>query len=143
MNLEVFMKGNVLPAEEKEVAISKRMLDSEGNPVKWTLQAITTREDTELRQECTRVAKAPGKNGKRGATVEKLDVDLYGLKLCAACVVYPDLNNAELQDSYGVKNPIDLLKVMLLPGELADLQVEATDVCGFQSFDEKVEEAKN
>ena len=63
--------------------------------------------------------------------------------LCAACVVYPDLGSAELQDSYGVRNKPDLLSEMLLPGELATLMEEVAQLNGFKPMRELIDEAKN
>lgn len=61
------------------------------------------------------------------------------------CVVEPDLQNIELQDSYGVNNPEALLMAMVdLPGEYANLQAFVSELCGFDvTMEEKVEEAKN
>lgn len=142
MDFAMFMKGNALPVEDREVVVSKRFV-SDGKPVLWKIHAITTEEDEELREEHTKMIPAPGKAGKRGSMVPRLDANAYGVALTAACVSYPDLNNAALQDSYGVKGAVALLRSMLMPGELADLQMAVTEICGFQTFDEMVDDAKN
>lgn len=65
-------------------------------------------------------------------------------KLAAACTVFPNLNNAELQSNYGVMGADSLLKAMLLPGEYANYLAKVQEVNGFDiDFDEMVEEAKN
>ena len=53
--------------------------------------------------------------------------------------------NAELQDSYQVKDAISLLRAMLNPGELSDLLIKTQELCGFDAEmeEELVEEAKN
>ncbi len=63
----------------------------------------------------------------------------------AASIVYPDLYDAELQDSYGVKTPEDLLLAMVdNPGEYSDLTAFVQKFQGFDvSFSDKVDEAKN
>lgn len=54
------------------------------------------------------------------------------------------MDDAELQNSYGVMGADALLKVMLTPGEYADYLTKIQEVNGFDiSFDEKVDEAKN
>ena len=75
----------------------------------------------------------------------KLNASLYLRKLIAASVVYPDLYDAELQDSYGVCTPEELLYAMVDdPGEYNDLAAFVQKLNGFDvSFDDKVEEAKN
>ena len=64
--------------------------------------------------------------------------------LATECIVYPDLRNAELQNSYQVMGAGALLKKMLKPGELQDLYVKIQEVNGFdETFEEKVDRAKN
>lgn len=65
--------------------------------------------------------------------------------MIAASIVYPDLYDKELQDSYGARTPEELLLAMVDdPGEYSEL---ASYVQKFQGFDvslnDKVEEAKN
>ena len=61
----------------------------------------------------------------------------------AACIVYPELGNAELQDSYGVKTKPELLTAMLLPAEYQDLAAEIQNINGFKTQEDLTEEAKN
>ena len=60
-------------------------------------------------------------------------------------VAEPDLYDRELQDSYGVATPEDLLLAMVDdPGEYNDLAAFVQKFQGFNiSFDDKVDEAKN
>ena len=142
--LKAFLAGNALPVPNKRVAISKRFLDEDGQPMKWELRAITIAEDEALRKSYTETVPAPGKAGRRGQVMSQLKGDAYALQFVAACVVFPNLNDAELQDSYGVKGDAPLLQAMLTPGELNDLTYEAQSHCGFDiSLEDKVEEAKN
>jgi hypothetical protein len=58
--------------------------------------------------------------------------------------VFPNLNDAELQDSYGVKSADELLKKMLLPGEYSEYKAKVMEVNGYDmSMEELVDEAKN
>lgn len=60
------------------------------------------------------------------------------------CVVYPDLYNKDLQDAYGVKDPVDLILAMLTPGEYTTLMEAVNSINGFDvTFEDKVEAAKN
>ena len=64
--------------------------------------------------------------------------------MAAMSTVYPDLKNAELQNSYGVMGEVELLEAMLSAGELLAYEQEINRINGFDvSFDDKVEEAKN
>jgi hypothetical protein len=65
--------------------------------------------------------------------------------MIVAATVYPDLYDAELQDSYGVKTPEDLIYAMVDDaGEYQDFCVWMQKFQGFnKTLDEKVDEAKN
>lgn len=143
LDFQAFMKGNAIPVEERDVVVSKRFLGKDGKPAAWKIHAITPEENDAIQEQHTKMVTAPGKAGRRGQMIPRLDVGKYGAALVAACVSFPDLNNAALQDSYGAKDAIALLQQMLTPGELADLQNEVSDVCGFQTLEEQVDTAKN
>jgi len=136
----IFMAGNTNNTETVEYVASKRFA-VKGKPVKWQIRAIDSDLDETLRKECTK--KVPI-HGKRGQYNQETDTDKYIAKMCAACVVYPNLNDAELQDSYGVKDAVSLLKKMLLPGEYTELKAKVMEVNGYDmSMEELVDEAKN
>lgn len=141
MNLQAFMSQNVAKASIEEHVVSKRFKDDENNPIPWQFGAIGADKDAVLRKECTRRVPVPM---KKGLTMPELDSNLYAVKLLTATVKFPDLNNKELQDSYGVMGAEELVQKMLLPGELAKAKEIAQSVNGFDlSMDELVEEAKN
>lgn len=135
-----FMAGNAAKNETVKYVASKRFT-VKGKPVEWELKAIDSDLDEALRKECTKKVPVVG---KRGQYNQETDTDKYMAKMCVACTVYPDLNNAELQDSYGVKGADALLKKMLLPGEYTELKAKIMEVNGYDmSMDELVDEAKN
>lgn len=121
--------------------VSKRFKDKDGKPVLWEIRAITSQRDEELRKECRKRVPVPG---KKGIYVPETDHDEYLGKLAAECTVFPDLKNAGLQDSYGVKGETVLLKTMLTAGEYADYLTTVQRINGFDiSFEDEVEELKN
>jgi hypothetical protein len=75
----------------------------------------------------------------------KLDTSKYIAKMMCACIVEPNLYNKELQDSYGVMTPEDLLKEMIDdPGEYQNFASFIQNFNGFNTtLEDKVEEAKN
>ena len=76
--------------------------------------------------------------------MEKTDFALYTGKLVVACVVYPDLNDAALQDSYGAMGADTLVKKMLTAGEYAALLEKVQEINGYdKDMSELVDEAKN
>lgn len=146
-NLSEFMKPNKIEKENIFYPASESFLDSKGSVLLWEMKAISSDEDAKLRAGSYKTVPVLSKNGKplKNQTTKEFQAELYTAKLTAATIVYPDLLNAELQDSYQVKDPIALLRTMLNPGELSDLMVKAQELCGFDNEikDELVEEAKN
>lgn len=134
-----FMAQNVEKIENKKIVVSNRFKDENGNPIEWEIRAISQDENDALLKTSYVTLSVPG---KPGAVTRELDDSKYTGKMLSASVVYPDLNDAELQDSYGVKTPDALLKKMLIPGEMGVL---AEAVAGFNRRTEGdlVEEAKN
>lgn len=141
-NLTAFLAQNAIKVEVEEHEVSKRFIDQETKkPMKWKVGVVTSDEDESLRKQNTKRLPVPGKKNMFQPTT---DYDAYLATLAARCTVYPDLNNMELQNSYGVMSPEALLKKMLLPGEYAGYLKIVQNANGFDvGMDELVEEAKN
>lgn len=137
-----FMKANKKVKENVTYAATKSITDENGEPVKWTLRPLTTKENEIIRDDCTSEVPVKGKPNMYRA---KFNSSKYLAMVICASVIEPNLNNAELQDDYGVKSDIDLLREMVDdPGEYSDLAAFVQGFNGFDtSLDEKVEEAKN
>lgn len=139
-NLSAFLAQNAVQDETVKYPASKRFLDK-GKPVDWELQSITSEEDEQLRKSCTKRIPV---EGKKGQYMQDLDTNKYLGLLAAKCVVFPNLNAAELQDSYGVMGADAVLKKMLKPGEYQNLMGKIQEINGFSvGMDELVEEVKN
>ncbi len=140
-NLSVFLKQNALENENVKFVASKRFIDDSGKPVEWEICGITSEEDEAIRKACTRKVQVPG---KKGQYTPETDYNAYLGKLAARCTIFPNLNNAELQNSYGCMGADSLLKTMLKPGEYADYLAKIQEVNGFDvTMEELVDEAKN
>ena len=139
--LTAFLAENALKVENIKHIVSKRFIGEDGKPMEWEIACINYTEDENLRKACTKRIPVPG---KRGQFTMETDYNLYLGKLAARCTVFPNLDDAELQNSYGVMGADSLLKTMLTPGEYADYLTKIQEVNGFDiSFDEKVDEVKN
>ena len=139
--LSAFLCENAIKVENIKYAVSKRFLDKNKKPIEWEIRCVTSSEDEEIRKECTKRVPIPG---KRNQYTLDTDYNLYLGKLASRCTVYPNLNDAELQNSYGVMGADTLLKTMLTAGEYADYLTKIQEVNGFDvSFEEKVDEVKN
>ncbi len=141
-NFAQFMKGNKAKRANEKRAVTRSLCGEDGEPLLWELRHISSKENEDIRESCTVEEPAPG---RAGLTRPKLNAGLYMRRLIAASVVVPDLYDAALQDSYGVKTPEDLLLAMVDdPGEYAALAAYVQKLQGFDTtFEEKVETAKN
>ena len=83
--------------------------------------------------------------GKPNLSRPRPNASQYLSKMIVASTVYPDLYDKELQDSYGVMTPEDLVFAMVdNPGEYNNLGEWIQKFQGFtKTFEEKVDEAKN
>lgn len=136
-----YMKANKVEKKNEKYAPTKSLCDEKGNPVDWEFKHITSKENENLRDSC--MIEVPV-TGKPNMYRPKMQSSEYIRKMIVASVVCPDLYDSELQDSYGVKTPDDLLYALVdAPGEYSDLAAFVQKFQGFNvSFDEKVEEAK-
>lgn len=128
-------------ANEK-YAPTTTLQDENGEPLKWEFKQITSKENEALRDSCT--IEVPVK-GKPNLYRPKVKTAEYLAKMIVASTVYPDLYDKELQDSYGVMTPEELLYAMVdNAGEYQDFTVWMQKFQGFtKSLDDKVDEAKN
>ena len=137
-----FMKKNKIQKENTTYAPTKSLLDSEGNPLLWTIKPISTKENDNIRDACTiEVAVA----GKPNMFRPKLSTSQYVAAMISSCVLEPNLNDKELQDSYGVMSAEELIKEMVnQPGEYGEFAAFVQHFNGFTTtMDDKVAEAKN
>ena len=107
-----------LPVQEKEVKI-KRLSRNEEEPVIFSLRSLSYNRVCEIK--------------RIGGDDVKLHIILAGVKS-------PDLKNQELLDHYGAATPLELLKILLLPGEIEDLSIEIEKLSGYRT--DTVEEVK-
>lgn len=137
-SLNAFLSQNVEKIENKKVVISNRFKDEKGNPIEWEIKSLGADENDAIQSRCFVNVK-----NVKGQYSRELDNNKYTSLLLAECVVYPDLNNAELQDSYKVKTPDALLKKMLSLGEYNKLAEEITKLANNETMNDLVDEAKN
>ena len=136
------MKQNKTPKPNVKYPAVKSLKDENGSTLEWELRHLTSRENDQIRDECTTEIPIAGKPNMYRP---RLNTSLYLRKLIAASVVRPDLYDAELQDSYGVKSPEDLIYAIVdEPGEYSELAAFIQKLNGFDiTLEEKAEQAKN
>lgn len=137
--LSAFFAQNVEAEVTQELPVSNRFKDEKGNPILWKLRSMTESENEQCRKAATKQVK-----GKGGVVTPDIDFNEYTAKLIVASVEFPDLKNAELQQSYGVMGAEALLRKMLLPGEYTNLLQNVQALNGFdKSEQDLVDEVKN
>jgi hypothetical protein len=136
------MKANKVEKKNEMHAPTDTLMDEEGNPLQWEFRHIGSKENEALRDSCTIEVQV---TGKPNLFRPKLNTSQYISKMIVAATVSPDLYDAELQDSYGVKTPEDLVYEMVSDaGEYSEFGAWMQKFQGFtKTFDEKVDEAKN
>ena len=118
----LFMKQNKIGKENQKYAPTTSLTDENGKPLEWEFKHITSKENEALRNEC-----------------------IKEVQVIVASTVYPDLYDTELQDSYNVKTPEDLIYAIVDDaGEYQEFGIWLQKFQGFtKGLEEKVEEAKN
>lgn len=120
----------VTTQEEKEVVISKRFQDEQGNPVPFKIRALAQEENDQITKQATRQIKV------NGQPVEKVDSADYTRRMIVAATVEPDFRSKELCDAYGTLDPLLVPGKMLLSGEYAALGRAIMSLSGFNSVEE-------
>ena len=140
-SLSLFFKKNKKQKENVKYIATKSLCDESGKPLEWTLRALTTAENDEIRDSCTIDVPITGKPNQFRP---KLNTSKYLAKLISKTVVEPNLYDKELQDSYGVMTPEELIKEMVDdPGEYSALLQFVQKLNGFTDINSDIEEAKN
>lgn len=137
-----FMKANKIAKENTTYAATKSLVDENNKPLLWTIKPLSTKDNDAIRDAC--MMEVPV-TGKPNMYRPKLNTSKYIAKMICACVVEPNLFDKELQDSYGVMTPEELLQEMVdNPSEYQDFAAFVQNYNGFDAtLDNKVEEAKN
>lgn len=119
----------------KDIIVSDEFVNEDGTIEKFRIRSISASEDRQIKKEVT----YKNENG-----IEDIDQEAYRREVLIRCIVYPDLQDADLQDHYGVVGEIELLEAMLKSGEYNNLEYQIMDINGFnKTYADKVEEAKN
>ncbi len=140
-DLSLFMKSNKKMRKNTKYAATKSLCDKNGKPLEWEIRPLTTDQNNMITDECTREVSIPGKPNMFRT---KLNATKYATLLICRSVVYPNLNDKSLQDSYGVKSAEQLITKMIDdPGEFNRFGEFLQSFNGFDDINEDVEKAKN
>lgn len=127
-----FLKSNV-----KEVENASLKLERFEEAI--VLRPLSSGEADTINDRCFK-----NKPGIKGRQERVFDVVKYNREISVASVVFPDLNDAELQESYGVRGADNLYSALFLLGEANQILEKVTEISGIDvSMDDEIEEAKN
>ena len=142
MSLSYFLKQNKIKKENVKFAPTTSILDENGKPIEWEIKHISSKENEIIRNEC--IIDVPIK-GKSNAFRQKVDISKYINKLIVSSVVFPNLYSKELQDSYGVMTPEDLvLEIIDNPAEYNNFVSFIQNINGFDNdINSKIDYSKN
>ncbi len=128
--LSQFLKSNKKIKENIKYAATKSLCDKDGNPLEWELKPLTSSDHEEIRDQAV-------VNGRFSPA-------LFRAKVIASCVVYPDLYDSELLESYGVLTPEQLVPEMVDDvQEYNALFDKVISIGDNADINEKVKQAKN
>jgi len=103
-----------------------------GIPVK--LRGLTGKQVFSIRERSTE------RKEKRGQTVERLDEELFNVSLIAASTISPNWGSPQLLTKYSASGAEEVIKRILLAGELSALGDVVLDLSGFNT---ELEDVKN
>ncbi len=134
-DFKLFMKDNKTFRQNRFYPATSSLKDENGNPLMWELKPVSTSENEDIQQYCYTKTK-DGFN---------FDYPEYLCRLICSSVVYPNLNDKDLQDSYNCFSPEELIKEIInSPGEYKALADVVEDLCGFnEKLEDRVNTAKN
>lgn len=117
--LDLLLRGELKKPEMKEIKI-RRLSEQLGEDVVFKIRALTYAQVADIK--------------------DRNQDDSAALSILLAGVVNPDLRSKELMDKFKVYTPPDMLKELLLPGEIEDLAREIEKLSGYRSV--TIEEIK-
>lgn len=124
--------------------ILNRLLDADKMPEKTvtlprlgipvTLQGLTGKQVSNIRERCTE------RSEKRGKVAERLDEEQFNAALISAATVKPNWGDPKLLSKFKASGPEEVVRRILLAGELAAVGDVVLDLSGFNV---DLEELKN
>lgn len=136
MSLKSFFKENNIKIENVKYIASDRFKDENGEVIEWELKVLDNKKVDELRN---RFSSRSYVNHKEEF---KFNSEDFMKVFVTEAIVFPNLTDKDLQDSYGVFSPYELLQEILTVGELTRLTEYINNLHDYKA-EKKVDEIKN
>ena len=135
MSLTDFLIAHPVDTMTKDVVVSKRLRDENGELYKFTIKPMLQDEYLTYQEQCT--------ISKKGGKIE-FNTKRFNQLLILNHTMVPDFRNADFLQKVGCVRPEQALNKLLLSGEIQNLAEQIRIVSGFEdSLDDLVEEVKN
>jgi len=135
MTLQEFLNANQVDNITKEVIVSERFKDENGNIFKFKIKPISQKELGILRNKHTSYSK----KGKLIVDSPALTADLV-----INCTIEPNFKDSKSINSLGVVTSEQYIDKVLLAGEITILEQAIMNISGFgQDMSELIEQVKN
>ncbi|WP_288864219.1 phage tail assembly chaperone [uncultured Megasphaera sp.] len=140
-SLSGFMREDFLKKEVVTYIASKKFKDEQGEPISWEIQVLSNKEVQKIIDRNTKLSPM---NGAVKQYKKELNSERVYLEMALKAIIYPNLNDEQLQRFYGTIGAEDTLKAMLNPGELTDLMLAVQEACGYNvGMKEEIKHVKN
>lgn len=120
------------PTEEFEI---KRLSEIAGEKILFKCQALDGETYADIQRKAIDISKK--------GNIRDMKIFEMQLMTCVEGIIEPNLKDKKLLEHYGVPTPKELVKKMLLPGEIADLYNVINELSGYETDDEEEEDIKN
>lgn len=150
ISIERFYAQNKVKKQNLKIPVSPSFVDDKGDPILWEIRPLTYSENEKIiNSPHITVEETDRRTGTK--TYRTIDTE-YVAAICAQSVVFPDLGDRALQNSYAdmtgqrINNKVQLIKVMLTAGELARLSekvIEVSDLGENNELDDMINDVKN
>ncbi len=109
--LDILLKSNIPKLPEKEIKL-KRLSNEWGQDVIFSIRALTYNRVVEIKNLHSE--------------------DDMGIHIMLEGVIKPNLRDEELKRKYNAPTPVEMVKAMLLPGEIEDISRAIERLSGYR-----------
>ena len=118
--------------EEKDVVVSKRFTDEDGNVVPFRIRSMSQEETEAITKKATILEKV------NGVVQERIDSAAFARLMVVAATVEPNFSSTELCQRYGTLDPSLVPGKMLRAGEFNALLQEISQLSGVSGLEDEV-----
>lgn len=134
MNWESMNEEQILQRLLEADTVPEKTVKLERLGIPVTLRGLTGKQVFSIRERCTE------RKERKGRVTERLDEEQFNTALVAAATVLPNWGNSKLLAKYSASGPEEVIKRILLAGELSALGDVVLDLSGFNT---DLEDVKN